>query len=537
MNGKIFKYKNEIILILTIIITSIPIFYNSLPIDSDLTYHLTRIESLYIGIHDLEIPLRINNLFFNNYGYPVSIFYPNALLVLPACLRFLQINLVTAYKISVIFYLSLTGFSSYFFSNKIFKDKSMALLITIIYILSNYHSTNFFQRGAYAEGLAFIFIPIAIYSIYNLIYEEKAKWYLLAITFTGLILTHLITSLIVLAFTAIIFVIKFKTILNKEKIIAIIKAITATILMTLYFTIPFIINYFKFDWKFKYPWANINQFNFDFLNSFFYKHLVTPTSIYSPPGIGIIPICIILIALINFNKLKKEKMFKIILFTSLSLWIFTLDLKFLESFKNLVSFIQFPFRVLGLLSYCIATLAGYTFKNKSLKIILPVIIIIMSYSYLKIPNYNNVYTNNSMINNSLGYYPNNDYNEFLPALTSVEDIYFKGDYIYTNNNELIFNFSRSNNTSYFEFSNNNLQDTYIDLPLIYYENIQAYLNKHKLKTEANGLTYLRVYLGENESGLITIKYHEPPLYIIADLLSLFSFIAFIYYLKSKINLK
>ena len=66
----------------------------------------------------------------------------------------------------------------YSFSKKLTKSKSIATLISILYMLMPYHLTDMYIRNAIGEFLSYIFVPLVFLGLYNLFHKEKGDWLL-----------------------------------------------------------------------------------------------------------------------------------------------------------------------------------------------------------------------------------------------------------------------------------------------------------------------------------------------------------------------
>ena len=185
----------------------------------DLEYHLLRIESLKEGILIGKPFLKVNTLFFGGAGYASSMFYSDLFLYFPAILRVLGFSIAASYHtfVGLIFILCYgTGFyAAYRMSGSKYAGTLAAILLT----LCPYHMDDMLVRGACGEYMAFIFVPLVIYGVYNVIFEQMDRPYVFGIGFGGLILTHPATLFFNLCFTVLAFIVFIKKIFADKKII------------------------------------------------------------------------------------------------------------------------------------------------------------------------------------------------------------------------------------------------------------------------------------------------------------------------------
>ncbi|MEG1059731.1 MAG: YfhO family protein [Clostridia bacterium] len=198
------KNKKELIFISIAILVSlfacIP-YINRLSITGhDLSYHLNRI----LGISEaLKSGSYINIINYSDYivsgmGYANAIFYPEIFLYVPAILNALGIGLISSYKLFILCITFLTTISMYICTKKIFKSIGAAGISSLLYVFSVYRLTDVFVRCALGEILAFLFIPIVILGLYEIIYGEKEKWWILALGITGVANSHMISFVLVI---------------------------------------------------------------------------------------------------------------------------------------------------------------------------------------------------------------------------------------------------------------------------------------------------------------------------------------------------
>lgn len=168
----------------------------------DLEYHLLRIESLKEGILMGKPFLRVNVLFFGGAGYASSMFYPDFLLYIPAALRALGVSINLSYHIFVGVCIILCYFSTFYCGYRLTGSRKAGLITAVILTLCNYHIEDIYVRAAVGEFTAFIFVPFVIYGIYNALYEEADRVYLLGIGYGGVLLCHTGTFVLCLVFGA-----------------------------------------------------------------------------------------------------------------------------------------------------------------------------------------------------------------------------------------------------------------------------------------------------------------------------------------------
>ena len=197
--------------------------------------------NLYHGV----FPSRIQPQWLNNHGYPVSIFYGDLFLYLPAILRIASISLQTAYKFYVICINGVTAWTAYICFSRISNNKKTGILGAAIYSLNTYRLTNIYVRGAVGEYTAMVFFPIILYGLWCILAQEKSElkknkniWIWLAAGYLGVLNSHLISCVMVGLFTIISTVVCMKRVLVKERFILLLKALVGLITGGMWFIIP-----------------------------------------------------------------------------------------------------------------------------------------------------------------------------------------------------------------------------------------------------------------------------------------------------------
>lgn len=220
----------------------------------DAWYHITRIEALKQQILDSHPFSRINYFFNQGEGYASSLCYPDLLLYIPAIFRIIGIDINVSYNI----FLMLLGIACYgttfYAANKMTNDKCIASICACLFTLCQYHLDNILTRGSVGEIQAFIFIPLAVYGIYNYLYEDFSHPAVMGIGFIGLILSHTITTFLTVLIYIILFLINIPKIIKAPK--NLIKlGITAgfVLLATAFYWLPLIELMTKMDLKVSHP--------------------------------------------------------------------------------------------------------------------------------------------------------------------------------------------------------------------------------------------------------------------------------------------
>lgn len=242
---------------LLVVLSSAPIFSFYLGGGGDLQFHLCRIEAIRQAFLAGQFPVRVSGYWNDGYGYASSVLYGELFLYFPALLRIIGFSPQSAYKIYLLSVNIFTCMSSYYCMKKICKERASALMGTAVYMLAPHRLSTLHLRAAVGEYTAMIFLPFILYGLY-LIYtqaEEKkdnetkcSGWFWLGLGFTGLIQCHVISTFMAGLLTAFVCILKIRKTLHREVLVQIAKAAAGTILVNLWFLLPFL-DYIRFDYN------------------------------------------------------------------------------------------------------------------------------------------------------------------------------------------------------------------------------------------------------------------------------------------------
>lgn len=249
-----------IIGILTVAYMASPLGNTRLHNGHDFSYHLLRIENIKDGLLNGQIPVRIGPLFLNHRGYGSSLFYPELFLYIPALFRLAGLTIETSYKLFALLTIVGCFVTTYLCAKGISKDKYTALITAVIFSACQYHIANLYVRGAVGEAQAFVFFPLVVYGIYDLIYRDFQKAWVMGLGFWGLMFSHSISLAIALCTTAGICLFHFKTVvLNGRKFVKLLLTAAVTLLCSIGFWLPMIEQLLSNSFWFSQPWTTVTD--------------------------------------------------------------------------------------------------------------------------------------------------------------------------------------------------------------------------------------------------------------------------------------
>lgn len=517
-----------------------------LPDGNDLCYHIGRIEGIKDGLRDGQFPVYIYPEALNGYGY-LNCMYPSLFLYFPAILRLFGVSIVTSYK-SLIF-VSLLGMSliTYLSVKSIYPNRKAGLLVTLLYMLCPYHLVNVYARGALGEALAMIFLPLCIAGLYHVLLGDQKKWWMLSLGITGLLQTHILSTLLTGILCVIAGLIFFSYIRKEKRWTAILKSVISVLLLNLWFLLPFLYYYFNGGlWLSALETTTYRERALAFSNLFsLYNSMDYRTLSLGLPIVVLTGICIVYLCLkLKHKPAPPDRLTDFTCFllcTGLVLAFFTLGDFNAWSFMELPCFdwlfknVQFPSRFLEHSSLLL--LAGGVISLFELKVLdkyrRPIALILCAMSLLTVvpyQNYLNYYATKydtaslSHINKLIGI-PRGDYESIYPnewRREPLDNELLVAESIQTTSPENISINGYCRQGTHTTFNYCATADCQIELPVQFYPGYIAYDetgSRLSITPSENQLISLNA-VPDGISHSITLKYQQHPLFILGVLISI-----------------
>lgn len=558
------KHKNIVAAICLItFIASVPLLSSYLYSGHDLPFHLLRIEGIKDALRVGQFPVRIQPNWFQGYGYASSIFYGDLFLYIPAIIRLFGFPLQTAYKIYVALINLLSCILGYYCFKNILRNEYAALVGSMLYVLSPYRLGNIYIRGAVGEYTAMAFFPLVVAGLYLILAERitddnirKGRLFLI-LGFSGILQSHMISCEMTGFFTLLVSIIFIKRIFMNRRWMALITGAVITVLLNLWFLLPFISYSVQGGFSIVEPGgiAQIQTYNafanqlFDFFPNAFGSSYSISERLQSPMQMplttGFVLVGTIFVFLFYICNIKKEIESEIrtgkvcIVFAILALWMTTtwFPWDMLSGIGKISSFLignmQYGWRMLSVASVLLAVTAGCLLsiidknEEKSTKrgiyaIYCIVGILCGGWFLSSIMNNSSVILcrDRSEISEdsvtSLEYIPKGtDRNKFTEGLPiASEGVVWEN---YVNNNGRVRIICR--NSSPYEKG-------YLQLPLLNYKGYiaESILKEEKLQIENGDNNRIKVIIPSGFQGEISVRFQEPWLWRIGCIISLLTIV-------------
>lgn len=484
--------KNILVIFVVALIMMLPMFTSEYKSSNDTKFHLINIEHLTKQIDkDFFNPSKVVGYIGNDFGYGTALFYPPLGHYSATYLNTIINNSIISVEIIHFVGLFLSGITMFLLAKALSKNDYIGLISAVIYMLFPYHLSDIYIRDALGESLIFIFLPLIFLGIYELLNDNKKRFYLyFVIGYVGGMLSHLtmMTYFTVIILIFLIFKYKFTLKYLKQFIIASI--------FILAITSPFIVgllqqrllgnyNVFKEGVMVQGTWGNaLMPLRYLFVGENWGTEYIR----------YYIDLVVLILLFFTFKKYKQynNKYYNYILVFGIISFILSSMLFPWDLLPKSFRMIQFPWRFVTFVSLSISVLAPLCISKFNDKKMLSIILIIFMV-LLAQPNLKQASNEVIDISNIEQWYGMGWQREYLPVSAAENSDYFDNrnhDIIIKEGNanvEII-----NNDVPYLEFKVDN--DVTVELPRIYYIG-------YTLLNENND----KVDFYENEYGFIEAK--------------------------------
>jgi len=541
----------------------------------DAPYHMGRLEALAEGLGRGMIPLRVSNFWLGGRGYASSIFYGDLFMYPAAILRNLGASIQTAWKFYIVMMNVLTALISYYSFRKIAKTQLGSIIATTIYVLSAYRLTCMYIRFSVGDYSAQAFLPLVLYGMFRLYSDEEVKGLFktlrqclpLILGVSGLILTHIQTTLMAAIFVVGFALVNFKKTFSPKYLVRIGIALAGVLILNMWYIFPFLqligklafvedtLSLGRYRANGAYFWQLFNLFPEGYGDSYpVFESFANGFSNEMPFTIGAGAIGVFSYLIMRISGVIKKKdagssvnvrvADKLLIASLLSIFMTTIYFPwdFIEQLTPATSTItqtlMCPWRWLGIAWALCSLMTGFAYEciadSKDsiarFSAIFAGIVITLSgvgasyfISTLSGSGWQYIYDENRVVEyNIMG-------GEYLPIGTAHDS--FEIDTAVPGDGVVVSDFSRadSNYKINMNVTNNSGDTGYVDVPFLYYKGYRAVGDGQKLTVMAGDLGFARVMIPAGFDGSITVDYMEPWYWRIYEVISILALIALIYF--------
>ena len=562
------RYMHYIFIIIIGLLISIPFFWMQIFYTDDGKFHLLRLIGLDYSIEGgSSFPFLVFPFFCKNWGYSMMTFYPQLVTYIPYILGIIAGSFAIGLKIFAPLTVILSGIFMYNFINEVTKNKGIAFLSAIFYMIFPYRFECLFNRYSIGEFTAFVFIPIVFQGLYNLIHGDKKRHYYIAIGAIGLMLSHTISTLYTAFFCLIYILFNLKSFFKKDVIIKCVINVIFILLVTALLLIPMLEFKMSADYSILEPGVmrtapeNVSEKTikpWQFLKD----------KEYDENGVsfvlGIPFITFLFLGLLAYQKMdKKYRDFYItnIILGIISLYMCT-NLFLWDFMPGFMCTVQYPWRLLGFACFFLTPICGINFyyimkyiSKDWLRTIAYIIVfvIIGIFTVSTLSRYKETdtskdewYEQSIYANPQINYFSINRDNLPLKALLQQREYLIERDdkVKVVSGNADILNENKYGLELSFNIANVS-KDTNLELPYFFYPGYTITLKydnqEIELEVFESEYGFLQIQIPEDiEEGKINVKYTATVLdktaYAISGI-SLISFIVYIFWYRKRYNQK
>jgi hypothetical protein len=231
------------ILILIFMLASFPllIYFGG----HDSVFQTMRLEGVGMGLSQGIFPVKIYPSFANGYGYAVGVFYGDGAFYLPALLELMGVSAIDSFRWFMAGINLVTVWTSWFCFREVFQSKKLGLLGCGLYTLSIYRLIDCYTRAAVGEVLAMMFLPLVFYGLYSIFTNSSQKtWkkhvFYTAIGLAGIVTSHVISAELTVISILLLCLLCCKRLSKPYVFLSLFTSAVLTIVLCLGFLVPFL---------------------------------------------------------------------------------------------------------------------------------------------------------------------------------------------------------------------------------------------------------------------------------------------------------
>jgi len=517
--------------------------YQPLCPGQDFFFHYRRFQALMDGLKEGPFLIYLDHTAIDGYGYFAKAFYSDVILIPFAVIGNLT-NAEFGY-LSMIFVMTiLCGVFTYIAINKIFRSSFAAAMGAILFTFCVYRLLDVYHRTALGEALSFTFIPLVFWGLHEIISGNYKKWYILAIGYTLLIFTHVISTVLMFFTMLILLAIYYKPLVKEPKrILYLAIAGVAALVMASYYLLPMFeqiaSDTFYYNGRNMMAKAGDMTLDFHWIMWGMFTGIIHPKQLFIP-GTGLLLTCVIALRVFVAGRSPQLRYADTGVVIGLVFLLMCSPVIPWGVFPfTLLDFIQMPWRLYEFSSYFFAVAGGYYLSllvksNRralvcSFMVVIATLLVLVNDGKL----YKDIRCANSIesTDNNIPLPPNGYHMgglEYLPANVPSPEFFAERStvVIHKQVETGITSLKREGNATTFDLDI--VQPDILELPLVYYKGYKVTINGKEaaIKESPNGL----IEMEADVSGKVKVHYSGTPLQVISWFLSLISILALCIYI-------
>jgi len=359
-----------VIILAAVFLASTPDLRTNLVSGHDAQFHMGRVLNMVSAMRSGQFPVRLGAFLQNGYGAALSAFYPDLFLYLPACMVMMGATLVYSFHVLFIAMHLLSALTMWYAAAKLFRSETAGVGASVLYTLCQYRLMDIYTRFAVGEALAMCFLPLFALGLYEVLWGDKRRWKLLAVSATLICQSHLITTAFCGVIALGVGVLSCVHVIRERRLGAVCKAITAALLLNAFFFAP-MYTYSRQQVITSFLMHDLSKEAISLAQVFYLPDLDAaihdPEIIAEQIGLGV-PMLIAAVAALYaaVTREKRDRSDVLALLGCAAGAMFTLMATNLFPWSRassmtggMIDYIQFPWRLLTFASVCFAFAGGY----------------------------------------------------------------------------------------------------------------------------------------------------------------------------------
>lgn len=500
---------------------------------------------------DLQIPCRwVPDMGWGN-GFPLFNFYGVSTYYFGAFLSYV-LGFIGASK--VLFYISLTfgSFGIYFLVKSLW-GKWAGVTSAVLYLFAPYKALDVYVRGALAESLALAVIPFVFYFSYKLVITPKTKKYgiLFILSLFIFLITHNIMVILFVPFL-LLWLFYWLTTNRWSNVKLVLLSGLFGLGLASFFLLPAFFeknlvqteSLLRFELDFRANYLKVSQLFLDRIWGY-------GTSIPGPEGGMNFQVgwphwwLVVLSALLLFvSKIRKSS--KALVFGIIGAFIFSVFMThnkstFIWINISLLKYFQFPWRFLSLSIITASLLGGFVVSVLKEKwqiyvgCVIIVLSIILNWSYFKPKTFYSISNSEKLSGEPWDLQKRGAILDYLPKTALEPREAAPEEPIIRSGSAEVTNFINRSNR--WEFNANVQNKAEIEIPAYYFPNWDVKVNGRQYPFSYKNLLGRILLTLESGDYKIEGRFKDTPIRKIANMITVFSAIGFIYYIYANKNIK
>ena len=555
------RWIHYLIISLIGIAVCIPLFWIQIRHTDDGWLHLIRLIGLDKSMAESNFPYLVAPYICRDFGYSMMSLYPPIVAYLPFVFSFIAGSFAGGLKVFAALSMAASGIFMYNFVHEVTKNKGISFLAAIIYIIFPYRFEVIFDRFAIGEFTAFIFIPIVLQGLYNLLKGDKKKHFYLTIGAVGLLLSHTISTLYTAIFCVILIIFNYRSFFKKEVILKCIINVIFILLISALFLIPLL--EYKSQAVYSIFMPNVMRTSGEYTKDKgiepvqFLKDLEEDGVSFV---VGIPILTMLMLGLLAYKHIDKKYKTFYITFLILGAFSAFMCTKYFPWYymPNILNTIQYPWRMLGFALFFLSPICAINIisllkclkQEKNRMIVLIGILVFtgiftgikLSHYYVKENNIDNLYESNLKNDLKISHFSvNRDYLPYNALIRQFGYTNEREDRIYILSGDVSVYDEQKSGLNFSCYLLEGIEGTNIELPYIFYPGYTVILkekdNSKILNTFESDNGFLTIQLPQDiNKAYLTVEYTgttlEKASYCISAI-SLIGFIGYIIYSKKQ----